>query len=115
MSSPAASQANKSGAVDLDRLDRYMAKALTGDEDGAVSRTQLSGGMSQMTVIYRPIGRDGTPAPDAEQLVVRVAPTSGPLEPYDPVVEATLMTTVGGFGIAAPEVALSEGTGTVHG
>jgi aminoglycoside phosphotransferase (APT) family kinase protein len=109
MSAPAVAAANHT-AVDLDCLDRLMARELTGDEEAAVSRTQLSGGMSQMTVVYRRLD-----AADAEQLVVRVPPTSGPLDPYDPVVEATLMTTVRGFGIAAPEVVLIEGSGKAIG
>ena len=86
------------GAMDLDRLDRFMAKALTGDEAAPVQRTRLTGGLSQMTAIYRHCGRTARAAPDAEQLVVRVAPTYGPLEPYHPVVEATLMTDGGCVG-----------------
>lgn len=115
MNSSATSRIDEVPAVDLELLDRFMAKALSDDEDVGVSRTQLTGGMSQMTVIYRPLRSDGTPAPDAEQLVVRIPPVTGPLEPYDPIVEASVMTTVGGFGIAAPEVALVEDTGAVIG
>jgi aminoglycoside phosphotransferase (APT) family kinase protein len=113
--SGATSTADDTTVMDLDRLDRFMAKALTGSEDAPVSRRQLTGGMSQMTIMYRPVGADGTPASDQEQLVVRVPPLAGPLEPYDPYVEGTLMTTVGGFGIAVPEVALIEDTGEAIG
>jgi aminoglycoside phosphotransferase (APT) family kinase protein len=102
-------------AVDLDRLDRFMAAAMLGDEAAPVSRHQLSGGMSQVTVIYSPAQPGGAPAPDADKLVVRVAPLQGPLEPYDAVAEATLMTTVAGFGIPVPEVALIERTGDAIG
>ena len=115
MSTSTAAEADRGGIVDLDRLDLFMAKVLTGDERAPVTRTQLSGGMSQMTVIYGSDRADGTPPAENDQLVVRIAPIAGPLEPYDPVVEATLMTCAGGFGIATPEVALIEETGKAIG
>lgn len=98
------------GAVNFTRLDSFMAGELAGDTTSPVTRKQLSGGMSQMTIIYELPGGG-----EADRLVVRVPPTEGPLDPYEPIVEAKLMTAVGEFGIAAPEVALIEATGEVIG
>ncbi|QYB00287.1 phosphotransferase family protein (plasmid) [Rhodococcus sp. USK10] len=88
---------------DLAELDTYMAAFLTGDAAGAVHRSLLSGGLSQMTVVYRTGERDAD-----RTVVVRVPPEVGPLEPYEPVVEATLLEAMAELGVPVPRVVLVE-------
>lgn len=82
-----------------------MAEMLAGDPSAPVSRRQLSGGLSQMTLAYRLDREDATAA---DSVVVRIPPTSGPLEPYDSAIEAAVMAAAARFGIAVPEVLMVE-------
>lgn len=81
--------------IDLGALDAGLAKILSVPLSG-LRRSLLSGGLSQTTFRY------DTGAGRA--VVVRIPPVEGPLEPYDPVGEAALLTWLGERGIAVPAV-----------
>ncbi|WP_067681397.1 phosphotransferase family protein [Nocardia miyunensis] len=92
---------------DIEALDGYIARALGADDSRHVTRRMLGGGLSQLTIMYDRT----TPSanPDAlDRLVVRVPPAFGPLEPYEPAVEAGLLREMAGQGVPVPNVALLE-------
>ncbi|WP_040801030.1 phosphotransferase family protein [Nocardia higoensis] len=81
--------------IDLRALDAGLATILSVSESG-LRRSLLSGGLSQTTFRY------DTDA--GTSVIVRIPPAAGPLEPYDPVGEAALLTWLGERGIAVPAV-----------
>jgi aminoglycoside phosphotransferase (APT) family kinase protein len=93
---------------DLARLDSYMARALTGDQAGKVERSLISGGLSQMTVRYTAQGATASASAADADVVVRVPPAFGPLEPYEPVTEARLLQAMSELGRPVPQVCLIE-------
>lgn len=95
---------------DAEQLDRRMALLMTGSEDGVVRRSKLSGGLSQITLSYEADATTG-----ASRAVVRVPPEFGPLEPYEPLVEATLLTLMARHGVPTPQVLAIESDARVVG
>jgi aminoglycoside phosphotransferase (APT) family kinase protein len=77
---------------------------------GKMTRTILTGGLSQLTLRY-----DASSGIGADSIIVKIPPVAGPLEPYDPVREAQTLSALKHYGIAVPDVVFIESSGHIIG